>query len=219
MKFEIPKIGMRNIKTAISVFLCLMFFEIINRPDPVLAAIAAIMCMKSDVDNSLQAGISRTVGTIIGALIAILLLQVINSNIIDDLYIFIIPIGMIFLIEICVLLKSSDSVSICCVVYLSIMLNLRNGGDYWEYSINRVIDTAIGIIIAVIINKFFKTPKILKKEDYDGNIKSDEIEDVKLDIIVELNDKVESINLDEVSVEEVTKKNKEDDKDDEEKEQ
>jgi len=160
---KIPRVGMRNIKTTIAVFLCLLVFELINRENPLLACVAAVICMKPDVDNSLKAGISRIIGTTIGGLISVIFLLIIEANIIEKLYIFLIPIGIILLIEICVAIDRKDSVQICCIVYLSIMITKRSGGDFVLYPINRIIDTSIGILIALALNRFLIFPTWLKK--------------------------------------------------------
>ena len=56
---QIPKIGMRNIKTAISVFLCLVLFESVNRDNSFYACIAAIICMQQTVENTFSKEIGR----------------------------------------------------------------------------------------------------------------------------------------------------------------
>lgn len=159
---NVPKIGMRNIKTAISVFLCLLFFEVINRKDPVFACVAAIICMQPTVDNSWDKGMQRIIGTIIGGLLSILFI-IIDNNLIDAAYIFLIPFGIILLIEICVVINKKDAVIISCVVYLSIMLTQRYEGDYLVYTYNRVIDTSIGILIALLVNRYFTVPKFINQ--------------------------------------------------------
>ena len=48
----LPKIGARNLKTALAVTLCIGFFELIHRQYPFYACIAAVICMKDTVENS-----------------------------------------------------------------------------------------------------------------------------------------------------------------------
>lgn len=160
---KLTGIGMRNTKTAVSVFICLLIFEIVNRENSFYACIAAVICMQATVDNSLKSGISRIVGTVIGGFLGVVLFAIGETYMIEQLFIILIPIGIIILIETCVSLGKKGSVSICCVVYLSIMINHRYEGDYFWYAVNRVLDTSIGIIVAVIINRYLNIPKIFRK--------------------------------------------------------
>ena len=55
----LPKIGARNLKTALAVTLCIGFFELIHRQYPFYACIAAVICMKDTVENSYKMGKSN----------------------------------------------------------------------------------------------------------------------------------------------------------------
>lgn len=188
-----PKIGMRNIKTATSVFLCLLFFEIINRKDPVFACVAAIICMQPTVDNSWDKGMQRVIGTIIGGLLSILFI-IIDNNLIDAAYFFLIPLGIILLIEICVVINKKDAVIISCVVYLSIMLTQRYEGNYLIYTYNRVIDTSIGIIFALLVNRYLIMPKFIKERRNIKEQKMEEFYNIKSDEIINDKEVSESAN-------------------------
>jgi uncharacterized membrane protein YgaE (UPF0421/DUF939 family) len=54
------------------------------------------------------------------------------------------------------------AVVICCVVFLVITMNHDEG--YILYTFNRVLDTSIGIIIALFVNKYVKIPEKLKSK-------------------------------------------------------
>ena len=68
--FKLPRIGLRNIKTAISVCICLILFS----KDPFFAAIASIMCMQDTVEHSLKIATNRVVGTLLGGLLGLIFL-------------------------------------------------------------------------------------------------------------------------------------------------
>lgn len=160
---NIPKIGMRNIKTSVSVFLCLLFFEIVNRDNSFYACIAAVICMQPTLENTYSKGLSRIIGTIIGGLLGAAFLIISEFYFFEKALIILIPIGISILIEICVYFKQKEAVSISCIVFLGIMILHRVSGDYFWYTINRIIDTSIGIIIALAVNKFLKIPDSLIK--------------------------------------------------------
>lgn len=161
---NIPKIGMRNIKTSLSVFLCLLLFYFIDRENSIFACVAAVICMQNTVVDSLEKGISRILGTIVGGLVGMFVLfissQVFAFN--EELMIFIIPLGIIMLIEICVMIDKKQAVVISCVVYLSILISKNRDGGYVLYTLNRVLDTSVGIIIALLVNKYVVMPERLR---------------------------------------------------------
>ena len=156
------KIGMRNIKTTLSVFLCLLLFETINRENSIFACIAAIICMQNTIVDSMEKGIARVVGTIIGGIVGAFVLFIVNSFFNDNILIFIIPLGVMLMIQICVVMNVKQAVVICCVVYLSVMMTKNHDNGYLLYTINRVLDTSIDILIALLVNKYVELPKKLK---------------------------------------------------------
>ncbi len=149
---KLKKIGMRNIKTAISVSICVALAHVFNREYIFYAVIAAVIAMQSSVADSFKAGKNRMLGTTIGAVIGLICALIAPGNIV------ICGIGVIIVIFICDSLGWNKSITISCIVFLAIMLNL-NGRTPFMYSINRIIDTFIGITVAVIVNYFISPPK------------------------------------------------------------
>lgn len=171
------KIGMRNIKTSLSVFLCLLLFELINRGNSIFACIAAVICMQNTVVDSMEKGIARVIGTVIGGFLGALALFIIKTFFNSSILIFVIPLGIMILIQICVTINMKQSVVICCVVYLSIMITKNHEHGYLIYTINRVLDTSIGILIALLVNKYVEIPekkKSMFKHDHEIIKESDE---------------------------------------------
>ncbi|WMJ75909.1 MULTISPECIES: FUSC family protein [unclassified Sedimentibacter] len=160
---KIPSIGMRNIKTATAVFMCLLLFEFVNRESSIYACIAAVICMQNTIVNSFKKGIERIIGTVIGGVAGIIILFIVTSLGRDELLIFIIPLGIIVLIEICVSIDMRQSVVICSVVYLIILVTKGHEDSYVMYTFNRVLDTTLGILIALLVNKYMLLPDRLKK--------------------------------------------------------
>lgn len=150
MKFR--KIGMRNIKTAISVSICVALAHVFNREYIFYAVIASVIAMQNSVADSFKTGKNRMLGTITGAVIGFVCAFISPNNII------LCGIGIIMLIFICNSLGWNKSITISCIVFLAIMLNL-NGRSPFMYSINRIIDTFIGITVAVLVNYFILPPK------------------------------------------------------------
>ena len=147
--------GMRNVKTAIAVILCVLISRALRLEYSFYAAIAAIISMGNTVTNSFRTGKDRMLGTLIGAGIGFVCASILPGNAI------LCGIGIIVVIYLCNLLKWSKSVSIACIVFMVIMVNL-NGKNPFFYSINRILDTFIGIIVAVLVNYFICPPNYIK---------------------------------------------------------
>lgn len=159
MKLHFQKIGLRNLKSALAVFLCMFLFEIFTDESPFYACIAAVICMGDTVENSVVMGKNRIIGTFLGGAIGALFMFLGTH-----LPIFLIPnsiltaIGIIIAIYSCNVIDKPGSVTICCIVFIGIMLSYQGVASY-HYAISRCIATSIGIIIAILVNKYITPPK------------------------------------------------------------
>ena len=174
------KIGKRNIKTAISVFLALSVYIILYLLDfhigkeeesfvgltaiytPFFAAIAAAYTSHRDFKSSLKQAKIRSVGSVIGGYFGMLLILLVESLIsINNYPLFLlieymfVGIGIIALIYLGVIFKQTDATFISCLTYLSVTISIRNGGmGIVEFASNRIISTLIGVAIALLVNNF-----------------------------------------------------------------
>lgn len=146
-------IGLRNVKTGIAICVCVIVSALLHLEYPFYAAIATIISMENSVTNSFTAGKHRTMGTIVGAVVGAGFAFIEPGN---ALYC---AIGVMVVIYICNLLNWNKSVSIGCIVFLAIMLNLDTGESPLSYGFNRITDTLIGIAVAVIVNYVVFPPR------------------------------------------------------------
>ena len=135
-KFNLQTIGARNLKTSLSVFICIIVFELLGRSSAFFACIAAMMCMQDTVENSYKMGKNRMLGTFLGAIVGLLLTAI----------------GTTIAIYLCILFNCKGAINSACIVVFAIMTNLKGVGSY-DYAFNRILDTFIGVIIAIIINR------------------------------------------------------------------
>lgn len=152
-KFKFPKIGMRNIKTGLSVFLTLLVSYAIGRKDPFFGCIAAVICLQQTKEATWSLGIQRFIGTAIGGIVGFVVMESLayfeNYEVIR---LIIIPIGVCVLIYLCVLFKIRGAASISCIVFINVVLHMdRTLDDSAMYVIDRVIDTLIGIVCAGVV--------------------------------------------------------------------
>ena len=145
------KIGMRTIKTALAVSLAIFISQLLNLKSPLFVGIAAIISMKSSVSESLTAGKSRMLGTIFGAMVAIVFSYIAPTNVLS------IGIGIIIIIYVCNLLGWTNAIQISSMVFLVIILNYDESSRF-NYAFHRTVDTLVGLIIGTLINYFVVPP-------------------------------------------------------------
>ncbi|HBB28684.1 MAG TPA: hypothetical protein DC000_05470 [Clostridiales bacterium] len=170
LKKYIP--GMRNIKTAVAIFIDLLIFEVLGFENAFYACIASVVCMQQTVEETLEAGKSRLIGTSIAAVIGLIVFYIGEYTSSPKIYLLLIPIGVVVLIHACVLLKCSSSASIGCVVFISILTSHRLYGDNSTYPFTRILETFIGVIVATVVNKYVSTKylkKFMPKTDLEDN--------------------------------------------------
>lgn len=153
-KFRL-RIGMRNIKTAISATLCALVYYFIDR-DPTFACIGAVFGMGSDMGDSWLNGGNRLFGTIIGGVIGMVLYRIYMiiypdgdpQHLLMMLFIFV---GVVILILASQLFKWPGAIQPGGVI-LCIILFTKTGANYIPYSLNRMLDTGVGVIVSLLIN-------------------------------------------------------------------
>lgn len=152
-----PKIGMRIIKSAIAVFICFLISMIRGQGIVFYSAIAAILCMQPYVSNSLKVAKNRIVGTLIGGIFGMIVLMVQRMIIPSDMmilnYLFI-SIAIIPLIYITVIVEKPSASYITCVVFLSVTVAHGIDVSIYEFALNRILDTLIGIVVSLGVNAF-----------------------------------------------------------------
>lgn len=149
---------MRTIKTAIAVMVCVVVFTYIDEYNPFYAVIAAVICLKDTVENTIRIGVSRLIGTAVGGMFGILLLFVNNSTLNGNLYVLWLGIGIILAIYFCIIIKQPSACAIACVVLVAVMIGHKESDPY-GYAFQRIVETFAGIVVAVLVNHFIRPVK------------------------------------------------------------
>lgn len=156
-------IGQRNIKTALAATLCALIYFLADR-NPTFACIGAIFGMGSDMDNSRLNGGNRFFGTLFGGLLGMGLFRLYilfypdgSKHLLMLLFLFI---GVIILILISLQFRWPGAVQPGGVV-LCILLFNTPVDTYISYSLARILDTGIGVIIAMLVNWLLPREKVV----------------------------------------------------------
>ena len=149
-------IGMRTFKTWIATTLtaAIALTPIIG--NPFYALMGTIFGMQNTVANSFKMGKGRIVGTAVGAFIGFLFAYFELSSPP------IIGLAVVIAIIICGLLKINHSIFITVTLCLLIMFNPNREGGLLNYTFFRTLDTASGVIIGFLVNRFIAPPNHLK---------------------------------------------------------
>lgn len=153
---KLKKLGKRTVKTGIAVTITLVLSKLLNLESPFFASIAVIIAMQSSIHETFKSGKNRMYATIIGAVIAIIFSILLPENPI------LIGLGVIIIIYICNTLGLTASLQLASMVFLSIILNYREGSRL-AYAFNRTLDTFIGLIIGTSVNYFLFPHRIEPK--------------------------------------------------------
>jgi Cof subfamily protein (haloacid dehalogenase superfamily) len=176
-----PKIGMRIIKSSIAVFLCFVIYLIRSEGIPFYSAIAAVLCMQPYVSNSRKVAFNRTIGTFIGGIFGMVVMLMERQFIPPEapiLKYLLISVVVIPLIYVTVLIKNPTVSYITVVVFLCITVSHGLDANPYLFTMNRILDTLIGIFVSLGVNTFHlprrKNSQLLFVSDLDGTLTNSE---------------------------------------------
>ena len=165
MEFGRFRLGMRTIKSALAVFLCILFFHVTDRGLPMIAALSAVFSLRQDLTTTVSFGRSRIIGNSIGGFLGIIYFLVKNYFHNDFLVeLFLLPVLVVIVIVVSDGINKNSGIISAIATLLLIALSVPQG-ESSLYAIQRVLDTFIGTFIAIGINFFLRPPETEKKEE------------------------------------------------------
>ena len=160
MKTNFWRVGGRTGKTVIAVFTCFLIETVRENVIPFYDAIAAIIFIQHNFKDSLNTALTREIATVIGGIFGAIILSFEKNvyRIPNELlrYLFL-SISLIPIINFSVWIKQEKGTFLMCVVFLCITATHGNDESPLAFAIDRIIDTTIGIFIALFINQFPKS--------------------------------------------------------------
>lgn len=158
-----PTVGMRSIKTALSAALCALLYALIGR-NPTFACIGAVFGMGQDMPDSRRHGGNRFFGTLIGGLLGMGLFR---------LYLIFYPDGRPRLLLVALTFAGVVALIFFCQIFwvggvqpgsvvLCIILFNTPPEAYIAYSLNRMADTGVGVLMSLAINRLLPRHSVLK---------------------------------------------------------
>ncbi|MBQ1273996.1 MAG: aromatic acid exporter family protein [Cellulosilyticum sp.] len=159
---QITNIGLRTLKTALAVFLCLL----ISPSEPFFACMTVIFCIQNTVNDSIQAALTRSLGTLLGGILGLIFLCLcryiqtlgLSFYLTKLITYLLISIGIIITIQCFNLLHRPSWIPIGCIVFLAVTTANADKAPLF-YTVNRVVETFFGSFIALLVNRFITPPK------------------------------------------------------------
>ncbi|WP_207696171.1 hypothetical protein DOK67_0002099 [Enterococcus sp. DIV0212c] len=151
MKF---KIGMRTFKTGLSVFFCILVSILLKRETYVVAAITTVFTLREDMENTLKYGKHRIIGNVLGAVMSIAVIAVFNwlgrTELVQLIFI---PVIIMLMIALLARFGYHEGTVGACATLLTIVFMIPADRSY-GYAFARVVDSFIGMGIALLVNYF-----------------------------------------------------------------
>lgn len=153
----LPPLGMRIIKTAAAVFICLVFYMLQGYHGDVGSSIVtAIICMQPFMEDTKTFAFDRIFGTFFGALWALAFLTLMNvcpalgTNIVGVYALM--GIFVILAIYSTVIIKKSSIASLVAIVMATTIAAYPNVEAPLQQTLTNLADTIVGTVVAIAVN-------------------------------------------------------------------
>ncbi|MBO0446747.1 FUSC family protein [Enterococcus ureilyticus] len=153
---------MRTFKTGLSVFFCILVSILLRRETYVVAAITTVFTLREDMENTLKYGKHRIIGNVLGAIMSVAVIAVFNwlgrTELVQLIFI---PLIITLMIALLASLGYHEGTVGACATLLTIVFMIPADRSY-GYAFARVVDSFIGMGIALLVNYFIPL-KIVNK--------------------------------------------------------
>lgn len=157
---RLPRIGGRVWKTGVAVAISLAICRALNIPEPVFAGVAAVIVMQPTVLQTFRKGWERLQATVIGAAVALGMLSLVMIYPLPYVRSFAAGVAVIIVLWLCLALKWLDALVLAAATVVVVMIQSEEGGSIYIYAAERALVTAIGIIVASLVNAFMFWPRV-----------------------------------------------------------
>ncbi|MDX9916501.1 MAG: aromatic acid exporter family protein [Gudongella sp.] len=149
-KIRSSRIGMRTFKTGLAVMLGVSIADLLGLRSPLFVALGVLSTLQTSVAESFLMGKNRILGTIMGALVAVIMVEYLPVNNL------LLGVGLVIVIHILNILGWKMTISLSAVVFTSVYLN--KDVHAMEYALHRMLDTLVGIATGVLVNYLIAAP-------------------------------------------------------------
>lgn len=148
-------IGMRVVKTVISVFISVIITTVMGGM-PINSAVASVLTTQDTQDGSIKYGKNRILGTTVGAIFAIIFVFVVDFfdiKLFTVSYYFVMSILIIPIAKILLISKQKAAISSALITFLITLMSYISQSELkYIYVQSRIIDTFIGVLVSIAVN-------------------------------------------------------------------
>ncbi len=163
-KFKLPHVGARMIKSVVAVLIVALAYEyLLDGRNACFACIGAIYGVGSVFREGVRNGLNRFIGTLLGGLVVIPFYWLYANtpfSIPSSVYL---ALGVFATIYLNVLCGTYNAIQPGTIVYF-VVLFTQPPETYVVYTIARVLDTGIGVIVGLLVNVSYRMPHEEKQE-------------------------------------------------------
>ncbi|MBM7617688.1 uncharacterized membrane protein YgaE (UPF0421/DUF939 family) [Weissella uvarum] len=146
------RFGLRTVKTGISVMILIVIFLVLHRGNPMIACLSAVFSLRQDFETTLQFGRSRVIANAFGGAFAMVYsFSMMATHHAAWVQVIVLPALLMLLIAVNDAINNNRGIIGASAAFLMICFTIPSDGDYL-YAINRVIDTFIGMAVAILMN-------------------------------------------------------------------
>lgn len=157
------RLGWRTVKSGIAVFLVILVFWFWKRDGIQIAALAAVFSLREDFDQSVHFGLSRILGNSIGGAYA-LFFFLLNDWIQDSFWVTLICIPIFTMLTIMTNVAINNAAGVVSSVATMLIIALSiPAGSSGIYALTRVLETFVGVFLAIVVNADFKKIRTMPK--------------------------------------------------------
>ncbi len=163
-KFALPRVGARMVKSVLAVLIVALAYEyLLGGRNACFACVGAIYGVGSVLQEGAKNGFNRFVGTLLGGLVVIPFYWLYANtpfSIPASIYL---AIGAFCTIYLNVLCGTYNAIQPGSIVYFVVIFT-QPPETYIGYTIARVIDTGVGVLVGLLVNISYHLPKAPKEE-------------------------------------------------------
>lgn len=153
---EFPRVGARMIKTIIAATLVAVIYGFTGR-NACFACIGAVYGMGNVFRGGLQSGGNRFIGTLIGGIFAIPFYWLVNLSPWQIPRWIYLAVGLFFVLYVSAMFGAHGAIQPGTVVFVVVIYTVAES-RFVTYTIARIIDTGIGVLVSLAISKLFPSP-------------------------------------------------------------
>ncbi|AYW48723.1 hypothetical protein C7K38_10250 [Tetragenococcus osmophilus] len=192
------RLGMRTFKTALSVVICVLLFHVLGRDNPLIATITAIVSLRQDMTSTVSIGKERILGNTVGSLAAMIYLVVqhfLPQTLLLQLTLLPTLVALVVIFQDGI--DNNSGIITGIATFILITLSTPQGESV-IVALDRIVDTFIGVGVAIFLNTVLKPPKMEEQREIENDLtKLKEQEQGLQDSLDEVHQKIKDKEKDE----------------------